>query len=59
MAPEVFTQNYDSKCDLWSLAIIIFMKFSGELPFDINKAENIEDIYNLVKDLEINWSDNW
>ena len=35
------------------------MKFSGELPFDMNKAENIEDIYNLVKDLEINWSDNW
>ena len=32
-APEVFTGEYDSKADLWSVGVITYAALSGKLPF--------------------------
>ena len=29
VAPEVFTGDYDFKCDVWSLGIIMYMMLNG------------------------------
>ena len=33
MAPEVFTRNYDYRCDYWSIGVIMFSMLSGRFPF--------------------------
>lgn len=48
-APEVILhQNYDSKIDVWSLGIITFFLFTGEMPFEIKKDREyiIKNIIN-------------
>ena len=63
MAPEVIKKNYNIKCDLWSLGVIIYELFFQKLPFpslnpeahDINILQTISignsDLDNLVKSL--------
>lgn len=33
MAPEVFTHDYNEKCDIWSAGVILFIMLSGRPPF--------------------------
>ena len=33
MAPEIFTGNYNSKCDVWSCGVIMFIFLYGMPPF--------------------------
>jgi len=33
MAPEVFDEKYNSKCDIWSLGVLLYVFMSGYLPF--------------------------
>ena len=33
MAPEVHQGQYDSKCDTWSLGVLLYVFMSGYLPF--------------------------
>ena len=52
MAPEVMEQKYSQTCDIWSIGIITFQLFFGELPYkskiDYKEyVKNIKSIYNL------------
>ena len=45
IAPEVITGNYDEKCDVWSMGIILFIMLSGSPPFGgRNNGEIISSI---------------
>ena len=41
VAPEVINKKYNSKCDLWSVGVIMFMLLSNKAPFGGRKDEDI------------------
>lgn len=41
IAPEVLHGNYDEKCDIWSIGVILFILLSGTAPFNANDDEQI------------------
>ena len=46
IAPEVISQNYDEKCDIWSCGIILYILLCGYPPF--NGSSN-NDIYSAIQ----------
>lgn len=55
IAPEVLKKNYDEKCDLWSLGVIMYILLTGEPPFN---GHTDEDILKEVATKKLNfWSD--
>jgi surface protein len=50
MAPEILEgeENYDNKCDLWSIGIIIYQLYFKEYPY---KGKTQVAIYNQIKQL--------
>ena len=46
IAPEVLDQNYNEKCDTWSVGVILYMFLVGRAPFD---GYSNEDIINSIR----------
>lgn len=47
IAPEVFLQNYNSKIDVWSMGVVLYIMLSGKVPFPGNSE--LEIIGNVIK----------
>ena len=46
IAPEVIDNKYDITTDVWSIGVIIYQMFYGEMPFG---GDNISEIYSNIK----------
>lgn len=47
MAPEVFLQVYNSKIDIWSMGVVLYIMLSGKVPFPGQTETEI--IHNVIK----------
>lgn len=46
MAPEVLNGFYTHKCDIWSLACVIYMLMAGDLPFN---GDSRQEVFAKIK----------
>ena len=46
MAPEVLMGKYDSKVDIWSLGVLLYVFMSGYLPF---QGDNRNEVFNKIQ----------
>ena len=53
IAPEVLTGDYNEKCDVWSIGVILYMMLVGRPPFDGN---NELEVVRAVKNGIIDWN---
>ena len=51
IAPEVLKQNYNEKCDTWSVGVILYMTLVGRAPFD---GKDDEEIINKINSVDYN-----
>ena len=54
IAPEVLNRNYNEKCDVWSVGVLLFILLCGKPPF---WGESDKEIIEKVKNNEIDWRD--
>ena len=54
--PEILKGEYNQKCDIWSVGIILCILLTGEPPFN---GPNDAVIYNKIKKLEYFFSEKW
>lgn len=53
IAPEVLAGEYNEKCDVWSIGVILYILLSGRPPFN---AENDEKIMAKVRKGKFNFN---
>ena len=54
MAPEVLKGYYTHKCDIWSLACVLYMLMAGRLPFQGKSRAEVFDKIKSGRYLPIN-----
>ncbi len=54
IAPEVLSEKYDEKCDIWSCGVIMYIFLCGYPPFN---AETDDEILNKIKIGKFNFPD--
>lgn len=42
-APEVLKGNYNYKCDVWSLGIIMYLLLTGNEPYEYESKDDLFD----------------
>ena len=52
MAPEVLDGQYDSKCDTWSLGVLLYVFMSGYLPF---QGDNRNEVFYKIKNAKFHF----
>jgi len=55
IAPEVLTESYDEKCDIWGIGVSCFLLVTGQCPWKTDKSEEVldcveQDIKNDILD---------
>ena len=45
MAPEILKGDYNEKCDLWALGVVMYVLLSGHLPFS---GKHRVDVYKKI-----------
>jgi len=54
MAPEILKRKqYNQKCDIWSLGIIIYRMLFGEYPFFPASGGSLEDLIDVINNKDI------
>lgn len=49
MAPEILKRKqYNQKCDIWSLGVIIYRMLFGEYPFFPSAGGNLDDLIDII-----------
>jgi len=49
LAPEVMSKNYNEKCDIWSIGVILYVLLSGYPPFNGSSDEEIMEQVKIGK----------
>jgi calcium-dependent protein kinase len=57
IAPEVLNNNYDEKCDLWSIGVILYILLCGYPPF--NGATDEQIIKNVKRGVFYTDEEEW
>ena len=56
-APEIFTQTYDEKIDIWSIGTILFILLCGYPPFD---GQNTKQVIESIRRADLCFNpDDW
>ena len=53
MAPEVLEGSYDSKCDTWSLGVLLYVFMSGYLPF---QGDNRNEVFTKIQNAQYHFN---
>lgn len=58
MAPEILQRKqYNEKCDVWSVGVIIYQMIYGKSPFIPPKGGNINDLIAIINKGDLQFPD--